>query len=147
MLDAIKALFQPAEAESVDSEAQLRLACAALMIEVATIDRDFSDEEQLALAEQLRNHFSLSEDETRELCELAKQERHDATSLHQFTRAVNEHCDHSEKYRLLESMWHIAYADGELDKYEEHIIRRAADLMHLAHSDFIKAKLSAKSPQ
>ena len=41
-------------------------------------------------------------------------------------------------------MWQIAYADGELDKYEEYIIRRVSELIYVAHNDFIRAKQWAR---
>jgi uncharacterized tellurite resistance protein B-like protein len=41
-------------------------------------------------------------------------------------------------------MWKVAYADGELDKHEENIIRRIADLLHIRHSEYIRCKLGAK---
>ena len=50
----------------------------------------------------------------------------------------------SERIKLIESMWKIAYADGNIDKYEEHIIRKVSNLIYVAHSDFIKAKINAK---
>jgi uncharacterized tellurite resistance protein B-like protein len=39
----------------------------------------------------------------------------------------------------------VAFADGHLDKHEEGIIRRVADLLHILHSDFIRCKLAAKN--
>ena len=68
----------------------------------------------------------------------------DSTSLYEFTRDINDNFDAAERVRLIESMWKIAYADGNIDKYEEHIIRKVSNLIYVAHSDFIKAKLSAK---
>ncbi len=41
-------------------------------------------------------------------------------------------------------MWQIAYADGQLDKYEEYMIRRVTELTYVSHSDFIRAKQQAK---
>ncbi len=145
MLTKLKALFQSDLADETASEDELRLACAALMTEVATIDNQFDSGELQALVAALKSQFSLSDEESAEIAQLAEQERHDAVSLHQFTRLINEQASPEQKFELLTAMWRVAYADGSLDKYEEHLIRRAADLLYLGHSEFIRAKLTAKS--
>ena len=69
-------------------------------------------------------------------------ERHadDATSLYEFTRLINDHFELTEKENLVELLWFVAFADGALDKYEEHLVRRVADLVHVSHGAFIRAK-------
>ena len=146
MLAKLKAVFGSEEVvDEAANEQRSRLACAALMTEVATIDQNFDAQEQATLIAIICEQFDLSEAEATELKELAESERHDATSLHQFTSLVNEHCSHEEKYALVQNMWKIAYADGHLDKYEEYIIRRASELIYIDHSDFIRAKISVKN--
>ena len=145
MLDKLKSFFELNQDDgALASEEQLRLACAALMIEVATVDSHFDDEELGVLQTELKKQFGLSASECEELTNAAALERNDATSLHQFTRLVHEQCDPQTKYQLVRSMWQVAMADGLIDKYEEHLIRRAADLLYLSHSDFIRAKHEAK---
>ena len=59
-----------------------------------------------------------------------------------FTQLVNEHYNYEDKEKLIENLWSVAYADGRLDRYEEQFIRKVAGLIHVAHGDFIKAKVS-----
>jgi uncharacterized tellurite resistance protein B-like protein len=68
-----------------------------------------------------------------------------ATSLYEFTRLVNDHYSYDEKYALVGAMWQVAYADKSLNKYEEHLIRRVAELIYLTHDDFIRGKLAART--
>ena len=68
----------------------------------------------------------------------------DATSLYQFTGQINDHLDQQQKQSLLESIWRVAFADGRIDKYEEHLIRRMADLLHLNHREFMQARHRAE---
>ena len=68
----------------------------------------------------------------------------DSTSLYEFTRDINDNFDSNERIKLIESMWKIAYADGNIDKYEEHIIRKVSSLIYVALSDFIQAILNVK---
>lgn len=142
--DVFGSLFESEEDVCNLDEHQCQLTSAALMIEVASIDQNFSKEELEALHYILRCEFNLSDDEVRHLVSLAQSERDEASSLYPFTKLINDQFDISQKYQLITSMWRIAYADGNLDKYEESIIRRIADLIYLPHSDFIRAKHQAR---
>lgn len=127
------------------TEHQRQLATAALLIEVATIDQEFDERELSKITQLLTQRFSLSDEEVTQLTDLARQESRQATSLYQFTALVNQHFSAAEKYELIKGMWLIAYADDSLDKYEEHVIRRVAELVHVSHSDFIRAKHDARA--
>ena len=102
------------------------------------------ESELMALKNTLQKDFQINEDEIDELIDIAKENVEDSTSLYEFTRDINDNFDATERVKLIESMWKIAYADGNIDKYEEHIIRKVSNLIYVAHYDFIKAKLSAK---
>lgn len=125
-------------------EHQRQLACAALLIEVAHADDNFSQEELSTLRNMLRSKFSLTNEELELLIDNAQNNQQQATSLYEFTQLINEHCDNDDKYQLIESMWAMAYADNQLNKYEEHLIRRVAELIYVSHSDFIRAKVSVR---
>lgn len=132
--------LQPEEGSHQLSFEQKQLAVAALLIEVGTADQMLDAQEMASMRAILERKFNLSRERLDELSELALSEQNDATSLHQFTHLVNRDCDLQEKYQLVESMWEVAYADGELDKYEEALIRKVADLIYLPHTQYIKAR-------
>ena len=127
------------------SEDNLRLACAALLIEVAVIDQEFDDKEFETLQNILQTEYGVSAEECHALTTLAQQECEDATSLYQFTQLVNTSCSQEDKFSLVKGMWLIAYADGDLDKYEEYIIRKTSELLHVSHGDYIRAKHLARA--
>ena len=148
MIKAIKSLLSELESATSEeplSEGQTRLASAALMVEIAQIDEDFSDTEIETLKSELARTYQLSDAEQAQLLDSAESEQEQAVSLHQFTSLLNQSLNHSQKFELLISLWRVAYADNELDKYEEHLIRRICELLYLSHSDFIKAKQKAKN--
>ena len=124
---------------------QKQLAVAALLVEIAMADHHFSDIEASKLHQLLTQKFSLTTNEISELVDLAKTESNHATSLHQFTQIVNSQCSHDDKFRLIKAMWEMAYADGDLDKYEDYMIRKVADLIYVPHSEFIRAKSLVKA--
>ena len=144
MLSQLQSLFNKlSENKASDhrlSVSELQLATAALMVEVATIDQQFDNVELSTLRRQLDQQFSLSKDALDALTQQATEASKEASSLYEFTQLINQHCNDDEKYLLACDLWRIAYADGKIDKYEEHIIRRIADLIYLRHSDFIRAK-------
>ncbi len=125
------------------AERELQQATAALLIEAARSDFAFDQTERGRIELLLRERFSLGHGELQEMMQAAEAEVEQATSLHQFTRILDINLDPEEKRSLLQMLWEIAFIDGRIDKYEEYLIRRLADLLHLPHSDFIKAKLRA----
>ena len=145
MIDKIKNFFSKnvlePEAETTSPD---QLATAALLIEVMVIDGDLDDQEMQAIAGTLSNMLHLSKEQIDQLIELSKEEVADATSLYQFTKEINEHFDIEKKLSLMTAMWRVAFADGHLDKYEEIIIRRVADLLHIRHSEYIRCKANAR---
>lgn len=124
---------------------KFQLASAALLIEICKADHSIDAVEIETLLKILKQKFALPEEALNELLELAQQEADDATSIFQFTSLINDEYSYSEKSRLLTNMWEIAYADGNLDRYEEHLIRKIAELLYITHSDYIKSKLSVKN--
>lgn len=147
MLDKIKDFFnnELKQDSKPFGHQEKRLACAALLIEVAIVDQEFDEKELAATREVLNKEFKISDQECEKLITLAQQECEDSTSTYQFTQLVNQYCGVEDKFALLEGLWRIAYADGDLDKYEEYTIRKICDLIHMSHGDFIRAKHVVKS--
>ena len=141
MIDQIKQFFST-RIDEPDGEPvhQRQLAAAALMVEIMVIDRTLSEDEQKIIRQLLENQFSLSHEEIETLVRLAHSEVNDATSLFQFTRLINDHFDVHEKRELIENLWRVAFADDQLDKHEEALIRRISELLYVSHTDFIQAK-------
>jgi len=121
----------------------LELACAALMFEVARADFAVEAIEQETVTALLTDQFSLSADEVSTITEAAVEQADGATCLFEFTRTLNELASAEQKRNLLAMMWRVAMADNALSRYEEHVIRKVADLLYVPHGDFIAAKQSA----
>ena len=119
-------------------------ACSALLIEVAYADKVFDKSEINSLKDSLKETYNIDEEIINELISDAKKTVDESTSLYEYTRVVNDEFDYSDKLELLSRIWKLAFADGNLDKYEEHLIRKISDLIHISHSDFIKIKLDHK---
>lgn len=148
MFNSIKSFFDSRLASSEVAEENLaqqtNLACAALLIEVINSDHQLDERESEALLEVLHESLDISDEDLHEMARLAEQQAHQATSLYEFTRLINDNFDYDKKCSLIENMWRIAFSDEQLDKYEEHLIRRVAELIYVSHSDFIRTKLKVR---
>ena len=145
MIQALKALFEMPETESENSrEHRMRVAAAALLIETARADFTQDGEEERALENLLCDTLNLPREEVHQLIELATKHVDESTSLYQFTREINDHYTAAHKVQLIDAMWRVAYADGRLDKYEEHLIRQVAELIYVPHQAYIRSKLAAR---
>jgi uncharacterized tellurite resistance protein B-like protein len=145
MIRALKALFEDNPQDSEESnERIMRLAAAALLVETARADFNECDLEIGTLSQLLKQALKLTQSEIEDLVSAAQDRVEGATSLYEFTKVINDHCTQKQKVRLISAMWAVAYADGDADKYEEHLIRNVADLIYVPHSDYIQCKLAAQ---
>ena len=126
-------------------ERRLGLATAALFIEMMRVDFEVTADERAKLELLLRETLALDENETRELVAEAEREVESSVELFQFTRLIDEAFTPEQKAKVVERLWRIAYADENVDRLEEHLVRKIANLLHVSHRDYIAAKLAAKA--
>ena len=133
--------------ETETTQEQINMACAALLLEVAEADYADDPKEARAILDALEKELNLKRNEVQTLLQRARNETAGATDLFPYTHLLNQRLDHDQKCAILTAMWRVAFADGNIDKYEELLIRRAYNLLHLDHADFIAAKQAARPPQ
>jgi len=151
MIRAFQRLFESTvataarAAEVEEREHGYHVATAALLVEVMRADYEVRADEREAVLRALDAAFDdLSPEETRDLLARAEERADDATSLYEFTQHINRQLGPEQKAHVVELLWRVAWADGDLDKYEEHLVRRIADLIHVPHSVFIRMKHKAR---
>ena len=141
----LKSLFETLFSEKIEQKqgGTRELASAALLIEVARADFEITPEELARLIDLLATTFDMSPEDVKLVTQQANDQVENAVSLHDFTRVINEHCSPEERNELVGLMWDVAAADGDLSKYEDHLIRRVADLLYVPHQEFIRLKHQA----
>jgi uncharacterized tellurite resistance protein B-like protein len=140
MIERLKSLFGSPEDEPTQPDGhQLAVAATALMVQLSRVDNDQDDEELKTIVNFAVEAHQVTRDEAEEILQDALSQADDATSLYEFTGLINEQLNQEEKQALLESI-----ADGRIDKYEEHLIRRMSDLLHLNHREFMQARHRAE---
>lgn len=125
----------------------LRMATATLLVEMVRADHQVLPNERKVLLASLVRRFGLDDSAASELLQLAQDQADHATSLHQFTRTLNQHLDHADKIHMVELLWDVALADGAIDKHEDYLVRKVAELIYVPHHEFIRAKHRAEAKQ
>lgn len=149
MLSSFKTLlsqfFLPDEAQTpIDETRSLQLATAVLLVEVMRSDADVSAAERAATEKALRTKFALSADELARLLAQAEDTAKRSNDYFRFTSAMNDQFTQAQKIRVVETMWQVAFADGQLDANENHLISKIAGLLHVTHGEYIAAKMHAR---
>ncbi|MCI0507838.1 MAG: TerB family tellurite resistance protein [Gammaproteobacteria bacterium] len=150
MLGTIKKFFEDhiqvfAEEANLQQQHRMNVAAVALLLETARADFNVRDEELQTVARHVQEFLGLNESETAELVSLAETEAKNATCYYEFTSLINKGFSTEDKIKIIELMWQIAYSDTVLEKYEEALVRKIADLLYVPHSAFIAAKHRAQS--
>jgi uncharacterized tellurite resistance protein B-like protein len=149
MFKAINQFFQQLSPQQQQQSDRLsvEVATAALLFEIMRADDDFDDKEQVEVRSLLKKQFTLTDEKVEQMIKQAEQEAFDATDYHQFTRLLCEQYSIEQRMGIVESLWYVANADGNIDANEEHLIRRLSDLLRLHHSEFIQCKLKVLGGQ
>ena len=139
-----KNLFKTEDSEAESKDNSIQKSICSLMIEVAYADNQLDESELKAMANSL-SKLDIQQEEIREIVDETLAKSKESISFYEHTRILNDQLDYDQKKDVLNSVWSIAFADGQMNKYEEHLIRRIADLLYLNHKDFINSKLDHKN--
>ena len=118
----------------------LRLATAAVLLEIAHADGQFTPAEDGNLVGFLTKRFALDDDDARELIEAAEEIRKKTVDHFALTHYIRKNAPLSERIDIVKTMWRLVYSDGVLDGYESYLVRKLADLLGLEHHVMIEAK-------
>ncbi|MCB1493553.1 MAG: TerB family tellurite resistance protein [Rhodobiaceae bacterium] len=110
-------------------ESDHRLAAAALLFHAISIDGFEDPAEKKKLHTMLKSWFGISDAEAKALVEQARQKDLESVDLHGFTSVLNRSLDDAGKRRVVEMLWEIVYADGDVHEFEDNLIWRVAELL------------------
>ncbi|MBW2063852.1 MAG: TerB family tellurite resistance protein [Deltaproteobacteria bacterium] len=153
MIDILRKLFDKAPdkpqqpGRDLPGRRKIQLATCALFLEMARIDGEFTESEREHIINTMKKACQLSAQEVRGLMEAAEQELEDSIDLWQFTNTINQSLSLEEKKDIIEMMWKVVYADEYLEKHEDYLMHKLANLLRLSHKQLIEAKLKAKPPR
>jgi uncharacterized tellurite resistance protein B-like protein len=127
-----------------DNDERTRIAASVILLEAAHADHVCTDDELGHVIDTLCSDFDLSKKHAEDLLELADRERNKAVDLFEFTNHINNEFSREEKKTVLEAVWRIIHIDGQLEKHEDHFVRKLTHLLRLSHKEMIDAKLKAR---
>ena len=141
MLDAFKRFIKDVTFGDSDNltfaEDDHRLAVAALLVHVISVDGEVDDVEKTKLTSILKTHYSLSDSETAELVALATDKDNEAVDMYGFTSVLKRKLEEEERQKIIELMWQLVYADGRVHEFEDNTIWRVSELLGVSSRDRI----------
>lgn len=153
MFDYLRKILTPQSQEKVVQEKlqknksekrKLEVATAALFVEMARADGEFSDDERKKIIKVMKETFNLEDECVNDLIELSEQKIKDSISLYEFTTIINDRYSNEEKFGLIKNLWRLIYVDKTLNMYEDHLVKKIGAMMNLDHKRIIDAKLIVK---
>ncbi|RDV03971.1 TerB family tellurite resistance protein [Undibacter mobilis] len=129
------------------AETDYRLAAAALLVHTAAIDGGISDSEHVRLHDLIKERFKLDDKAADKLIMRAEEADEKAIDLYQFTTRLNRALDDKQRARVVEMMWQVVFADGKVTEFEDNLIWRAADLLHVSREERIALKTRVAAAQ
>lgn len=125
-------------------EERLKHATAVLLVEIARADHELQEAECVEMRSQLVAAFDLTEKEAEALLTTALNAADESVSLREFTTLLHAEMSYAEKESVLEMLWRIALVDRNLDKYEDYMIAKIAELLYIARGDVLRLKQRVK---
>lgn len=136
MLDQLKSLLFSDEAGASASDGpDLQLSVAALLVEAASMDQAFTDDERETIEALLVARFGIDADAARELIATASARLSESAQYHPYADRISKELTIDERAQIIEMMWSVAFADGELDPHEDMLLRQVAGLLHVPDRD------------
>jgi uncharacterized tellurite resistance protein B-like protein len=142
LIAKIRAQFERGAAASAPErrEDAVRRATAVLLVEAIRADHDATPDERDALVDLLQRRFGLDAGDARTLVAEAEHAADKSVSLYDFTRVLNDALDAGEKLGVVELLWRASLADGHLDKYEDYLVGKVAELLYVSRGDVVRLR-------
>ena len=144
MFSLIKKWFKSSEPEKVLEKTDHVTAAMVLMLEVAWSDHNIEIAEEQTILMAIQTSFDLTEQEAKNRLIDAKALHRESVGSYEFTTLINNQLSYEEKTQIIQTLWQISNSDQHIDQWEEHAIRKIADLLYIDHQDFIDTKIKTK---
>ena len=141
MSDFFKFFKSDSPEKKVDDDVNaVEMAAAVLLIEMARADFEQEDIENKMIIELLKEYFLLNGEDADDLFLEAEKIADNSVSLHEFTRTLHETLNEKAKNEIIEMLWRLALVDDSLDRYEDYLVRKIADLLYVSNSNVLRIK-------
>ncbi len=118
----------------------VEMAASVLLIEMARADFEQDNLENEMIIELLKEYFLLDHEDAHDLFHEAEKIADNSVSLHEFTRTLHETLNEEAKNEIIEMLWRLALVDDSLDRYEDYLVRKIADLLYVSNSSVLRIR-------
>ncbi len=117
-----------------------QLAATALLIHVVSLDGEPSEIERKKLHSLIESRFGLDRGTADHLIASATLVEGEAVDLYHFTSVIMRSVDEAGRLRIVEMMWELVCADGNVTEFEDNVVWRASDLLGISSRDRLELK-------
>lgn len=142
MLDALKKFLSDPESGIDDATGPppAHLAAAALLVEAALVDGTFDDTERIQVEDVLVHLFELPLADVQAVIADAEATVAQSNQLYGFAKTVKDTFAYDKRVELMQMLWEVVYADGQLDDFEANLVRRVSGLLYVTDQDNGRAR-------
>ncbi len=138
--DFVESIAPSPETRMRQELAAIQQACCQLLMEVARIDAANAQQKRDVVAQVMREQFNIPEAELAAMIDTAGRPENRLTAYYDQVKLLNERFDPARKTLFIEQLWRVAMVDGDIDVYEDSVVRKLSELLYVSHNDFILAK-------
>ena len=143
MFEKLKKIFETNNSEINSIDDTLISYLVSLFVEVSRVDYKIDEKEIKFITEILAKEFNFNLDLIKEKLNIVRTSER-LIGYHPITKYLNENFDISFKKKVVFVLWKIAFINNDLDKYEDHLVRKVSDLLYISHSDNMLLRNKAK---
>ena len=140
LLDLVDGIVPSPETRMGQERVAVQQACCQLLMEVARLEAVNAEQKREVVVCVMAEQFDMPAPELAALVDTAARPENRPTSYFDPVKLINTHFDAPRKAGFIEQLWRVAMVDGDIDMYEDHLVRKLSDLLYVPHSDFILAK-------
>lgn len=143
MFEKLKKIFETNNSEINSVDDTLISYLVSLFVEVSRVDYKIDEKEINFIIEILAKEFNFNLDLIKEKLNIVRTSDR-LIGYHPITKYLNENFDINFKKKVVLGLWKIAFINNDLDKYEDHLVRKVSDLLYINHSDNMLLRNKAK---
>ena len=146
MFQNLKNIFDKVKQEN-NSEVEIIeeeiYAVLSLLIEACKVDGIVSDDEIEKITGLLINKFHLEASKATNAVSFVLDKANEKVEIFSDIKVILDTMDHEERIKVVEMLWGVVLADGNVDDYESNLMRKISSLLHVSSFETTEAKKRA----
>ena len=146
MFQNFKNLFDKVKQENISEvdiiEEEIH-AVLSLLIEACKVDGIVSDDEIEKITDLLINKFHLEPSKAKNSINFVLEKANEKVEIFSDIKVILDTMDHEERIKVVEMLWSVVLADGNIDDYESNLMRKISSLLHISSFETAEAKKRA----